>query len=266
MQSFNKGSSDKLQFPLIDIPAGTGLASPCIGATHGFPNPYDDSNISDYLTEVLEVRTEVEAGRYPEAFLAKYYPWGNLPEEIPQALLNEGLSKSNPKGLANVVHMDNPIDLGVALCKWLLKAGVKTRHRSSGSIDFINSIPQTNKKLSDAILVALERAFDIKYYYGIPRPEELANRNITSYPEGSPTHPSFPAGHGAAAGATARVLIDHFDVTEEQAQEIKDAAYLWAQFRTLSGVHYAPDNLAGLKAGGLDVEYLPVAKRVIGKQ
>jgi len=268
MQFFKKGIDKTPAYPLDYIPAGTKLASPCIGNAHGFANPYDDNNIMTYLEEVSQVRADVKAGVYPEAFLAKYYPWGTMPSELPTALLNEGLSKRDPKGLADVVHMDNPMDLGVALCDWLRSKGVKPRHLSSNSIDFINAIPETNKKLADSILGALQKAFDIKYYYGMPRPEELHHEGklLTSYPEGSPTHPAFPAGHGAAAGATAKTLIDHFDVTEEQAAEIRFAAYLWAQFRTFAGVHYALDNIAGLKVGGLEIEYMPVGKKVVGKQ
>ena len=66
-------------------------------------------------------------------------------------------------------------------------------------------------------------------------------------------HPSYPAGHGSAAGATGKFFFDYCNLSATDRIEIRSACYLWAMFRTFAGVHFAVDNLAGLmEIGGLD--------------
>jgi len=126
--------------------------------------------------------------------------------------------------------------------------------------------------------------FYLKWNYGVPRPEEVAwllrsgaiqnsdfdlalneifdvaasvaepgvdrdnAHGFTAYEAGSPTHPSFPAMH--SAGSTCSLWIPTlYDLTPEQYRQtiIMDHAVAYA--RTVAGVHYQQDNLAGLNAG-----------------
>jgi len=131
--------------------------------------------------------------------------------------------------------------------------------------------------------------FFLKWNYGVPRPEEVAWQihsgvftaadevpeglkkkiddlysnmkkidgdkkdrqnavGFTAYPTGSPTHPSFPAMH--SAGSTCSLWIPLiYDLTADQYAETILIDYAVAFARTIAGVHYDQDNLAGLNAG-----------------
>ena len=93
-----------------------------------------------------------------------------------------------------------------------------------------------------------------------------------AYPEGSPTHPAYPAGHAAVAGACATMLKAFFDedyVFEEPVQASADGSRLdpWqgetltaggeinklaaniSLGRDAAGVHYRSDGIDGMKLG-----------------
>ena len=116
--------------------------------------------------------------------------------------------------------------------------------------------------------------FGAKWYCGRPRPEEIAiqvkdgtiqdvpedivaaldympfqnQTAFTAYPEGSPTHPSWPAMHSAAsAGSLWLALV--MDLNATQTCELKKLDYAIAYARTVAGVHYPDDNIDGLNMG-----------------
>merc|ERR1719491_2478680 len=72
--------------------------------------------------------------------------------------------------------------------------------------------------------------------------------NFGQYPEGSPKHPSWPAMHSAASNISfwLRVVMN---LTPEQYCEAKKVDYAVAYARTVAGVHYQGDNIAGLEIG-----------------
>lgn len=261
---FSKGAESELTFPLTSLPMNTGnsrLASPRVGINHGITCPINSENIEELFWEVMDARTQVSKGCFPHEFMEKYYPamWGNYETTIPEPLHIERLSLSRPDGLANVVHMDSPVDVGLAMMTWVLRQGIKPKSLLTGHLDFLNAIPDMIAIMGVNVKSALDKAFDVKYYYGIARPEEVYasmskldnSETMTAYPEGCPTHPSYPAGHGAAAAGCAATIIGHYNMTPEQEKVIKDTAYHWAMYRTLAGVHYGIDNVAGLCVGGL---------------
>lgn len=259
---FGKGCPQKINFPLTEMPNfESDMASPMVGNKHNLEDfPYD--KYAEMLDEVSEVRKMVKMGKFPMSFIKRHFPesWGeyNLGDGF-DILSMEGLSMSNPEGLAHVVHMDSPDDLFKAIQKWIKKNKiVKKSDKKYKHLDFYGNVLALNENLWDKLRTAIRRAFQAKYYFGAARPEEvteeLANIEgelITHYPEGCPTHPSYPAGHGAAAGATGKYVLDQYVLNHAQEKEVLCACYLWAQFRTFAGVHYAIDNLAGLKIGGL---------------
>lgn len=258
IDTFQKGAAPNLLTYPVDQQQLDGLqpcvlASPQVGDNHGLelpPSLFCSAMRHSLAKEVLDVREMVEQSKFPRAFMQKYYPWGEFPEETPAILQAEGLSFSDPKGLANVVHMDNPMDFPNAALKYILMNGGQCKQANEGCNDFIEKVPETVNKLSQAMHRNLVKAFEAKYYFGIERPEEVMTENITAYDEGCPTHPSFPAGHGAAASAVS-VLLKRFNVSDDVEKQVKDAAYVWAMARSLAGVHYGWDNVAGLAMGGL---------------
>jgi hypothetical protein len=93
-----------------------------------------------------------------------------------------------------------------------------------------------------------------------------------AYPEGSPLHPSYPAGHAAIAGACAVVLktcfdgsmllpgcvepsadglslIARSDYSPTVGDEIDKLAFNIAMGRNWAGIHYRSDAVAGLRLG-----------------
>ncbi len=73
-------------------------------------------------------------------------------------------------------------------------------------------------------------------------------QDFTAYPEGSPGHPSWPAMHAAASGLSFWLSIV-LDLTPEQHCQTKLIDYAVAWGRTVAGVHFEDDNIAGLDMG-----------------
>ena len=264
MQEFSKGSAgNTLVFPFtqqsINSLTPSSLASPRVGAMHGVQLPTEFSDLQPWAEEIERVRSEVSRDEFPRWFMDKYFPatWGVFPDSIPGPLKDERLSFYNPKGLANVVHMDNPLDLGKAIHAWLLRNNYRPiLSTTTGHVEFLDNVCEAMRIMTNYVTDALDKSFAVKYYYGVARPEEVLSYNMTYYSEGCPTHPSFPAGHGAAAGGTAKYFLDYFDLDSDAIFVVRTSAYIWAMARSLAGVHYAQDNLAGLWVGGLnDVTY-----------
>ena len=117
--------------------------------------------------------------------------------------------------------------------------------------------------------------FGIKWFVGMPRPEEVAFKiasgqittgppaalvedikafnltaapNFTAYPEGSPPHPSWPAMHSAGSAASFWLPVV-LDLTPKQLCQIKLTDWAVSYARTVAGVHYVTDNIAGLNLG-----------------
>jgi len=272
MQYFNKGAgNNKLAFPItrkqLEALTPNSMVSVRVGRTHGMYPPAalcNDAALEVALQEVEEVLALVEADTYPQAFTDKYYDgaWGEAPKDIPEPLahahkvfaLDAPLSFDDPKGLASVVRMDHPMDLGRVMADWLFDQGYRPSNLTTNHFDFVQATAGNMGELNKKVTRALDVAFDVKWYYGKPRPEEKAGKNITRYAEGAPGHTSWPAGHGAVAAATMKHFADtwsRFDaktrtyksMTTAVLKQLYDAAYVWAMARTFAGVHYGVDNI-----------------------
>lgn len=265
LQRFDEGITPALTYPLTEIPGRrNGLHSPRIGKQNNL-KPFDFTKYQEYLEEVLEVRLRCGKNEYAYDFLAKHYPkaWGRMPTDMPAPLTLAGVTTKDVSTCEDAVRMDTPLDLGLFILRWLRDKNALKPKVGSNSVAFLESQPKAINGLSFRIFEALEKAFETKYYFGVARPSQIFERiynrpakTIEAYDH--PIHPSYPAGHGAAAGATAQFFYDYFDLETEDWIAIRNAAYLFAQFRTFAGVHYAVDNLAGLQVGGLDVGFASV--------
>eukprot|EP00563_Minutocellus_polymorphus_P020958 CAMPEP_0197734258 /NCGR_PEP_ID=MMETSP1434-20131217/44330_1 /TAXON_ID=265543 /ORGANISM="Minutocellus polymorphus, Strain CCMP3303" /LENGTH=297 /DNA_ID=CAMNT_0043321667 /DNA_START=1 /DNA_END=895 /DNA_ORIENTATION=- len=72
--------------------------------------------------------------------------------------------------------------------------------------------------------------------------------DFTAYPPGSPVHPSWPAMHSAASNWSFGCQILYNPTPAMVCEAIKtDYAVSWA--RTVAGVHFKEDNIAGLNIG-----------------
>jgi len=116
--------------------------------------------------------------------------------------------------------------------------------------------------------------FGAKWHAGRARPEEIAwliqsgrvhapqkvhrrlNRlrgftsagAFTKYREGSPMYPSWPAMHSAASNISFWLQVV-MNLTTEQVCEAKKLDYAVAYARTVAGVNFEDDNIAGLSMG-----------------
>ena len=271
MQRFAKGAGDvKPVSPLtssnISALGAHGMVSLVPGKSHGLCMPAalcNDAARATALKEVLKVREDVKAGAMPRWLMRKYYPdeWGDFPETIPEPLarahekfnLPAPLSFNDPAGLADVVHMDNPIDLGLILHRWLLDQGAISKDADEEGYDFLANVTDAMEDMGRAGARAARKAFEAKCWFMLPRPEEVhGSKDITAYDEGSPAHSTYPAGHGAIAFGEARYLMKSFVLVGEDGKRIPlpmyilkplfDSAYIWAMARTMAGVHFAVDN------------------------
>ena len=93
------------------------------------------------------------------------------------------------------------------------------------------------------------------YPYGASDPDGTA---FTAYEEGSPRHPSWPAMHSAASNISFWMQV-MFKLTDAQVCEAMKIDYGVSYARTIAGVHYKQDNLAGLNMGK-EVIRLDIAK------
>jgi hypothetical protein len=122
-------------------------------------------------------------------------------------------------------------------------------------------------------------SFLLKWHAGVPRPEEVAwliysglydeNDGVpadlveliksfqlknaiefTAYTGGSPMHPSWPAMHSVASTCSIWIPVIA-KLTPEQYCEALRVDYGVSYARTVAGVHYEQDNLAGLNLGML---------------
>lgn len=192
--------------------------------------------------------------------------------------------------VAEAVHDEYPGELQVELIEWLWSQNVTLNteiipFRSKS--DFVGRNVAMASMNTWAIGAVSPFNFYLKWYAGRPRPEEvaflIANRNLTvhehgvppdlvklidqlelttpmsytGYPEGSPRHPSWPAMHSAASSASFWLAV-MLNLTPEQYCEALRVDYFTAFARTVAGVHYRTDNIAGLNLGQeLMAELLP---------
>lgn len=238
--------------------AGSGLVDPRIGKRNGLfaPSFPGDSNFEKELAEVVAVRMSVLRGEMPKWFFERY----NIQAELTPVIAREAqftadlLGVSLAEGLADLVRMDSPTDLGRILIRHLAGEGVKLNDPVD-HVGFIETHVQTLDIVGKVVHAALEAAFEAKYFFGRPRPgavmierePALAAEVFAQY--NWPYHPAYPAGHGAAAGATLAALIHVFDLTDEQELMALNSCAQFAMARTHAGMHYANDNIAGMILG-----------------
>jgi len=268
MYNFNKGMGENsCTFPItkeqIDNLKPCRIVNIKEGNNHGIKIP-DDFDIIKSTYEIIDVRFDVGNDNFPYWFMDKYYPFEGDYEFPSEVLSIEGLCESNPKDLANIVRMDSPTDMPKAVLKWLTHPDynqkVNVKKWTANYVNFLETIPDVEEQISDGVKRALHKTFEVKYFYGLARPEEVwkeitgfeHTENITAYPEGCPSHPTFPAGHsGAAAGGVVPIIKELDKLSPKQLKIVLDTAYSWSMFRSLAAVHFSDDNIAGLIIGGL---------------
>lgn len=257
--SFKKGANKEQlpEFPLtkkqLETMPVSMMVDPCEGQMHGVALPERLSTAEgryEAAMEVVSVVQKTSRGEFPAEFMTKWHPAGREIKKIPEALAYAGFQDSDPQQLAIAVHMDLPWDFPSIMLRWLMSGQTPLKRLPHDHSVFQSSMIHPMEDMLDHIKLHMKKGFDVKYFHGIARPEEALEYNCTIYPEGSPTHPSFVAGHACAASCV-YVLMKKFDLDDDIKAALEDAAYVWAMSRSLAGVHYPEDNVEGLKLGKL---------------
>ena len=184
--------------------------------------------------------------------------------------------------VAEAVHDEFPgIYHNQMIANWLATPGNAVFYNDiipkTGNKDFIRGPVMLSQMIGYAIRAVGPCDFTLKWGVGRARPEEIAWKvyqgdfayeedafdevkksildmnlksatDFTAYAEGSPKHPSWPAMHSAASAAS--FWLDFvMDLTEDQLCEARMLDYSVSYARTVAGVHYPSDNIAGLIAG-----------------
>ena len=266
---FNKGAEFKLDYPMIEAPdLPTRLHNPG-DARPGRVTPPKQSGMYDLLIEVMDVVQKVQKNIYPLEFMERYFPahWGEFrPHDLPEALIEAVYGDRKYQNVANLsvraeaVRMDDPRVLALVFKKIVASYGqFKLKdHRNYKHFDFHGVTSDFNVGLEIEMEKNIKECFANKYYYGVPRPEELhkevfpeLNQNaFTAYVEGCPNHPSFPAGHGTYAGTILAYYLNNLQLTPDVILILRTTSFRWSMWRTWAGVHYGPDNMAGLMIVG----------------
>jgi len=247
-QTFQKGHLNEVEYPLSSLPlVSDGAEMVMLGENlYEAPAPTmpGDDGFQAELDEVMRVRNDVLNGVWPTWFFQDHGMSATPPSTFKQV----GVHVGDPEAAAGLVHMDDPMDLGVLMRNYLL--GLIQRPEGQHGM-FLENIPGFNAKLATAVNDALLAAAETKQFFGRPRPEEMLCFNMTHYPEGCPKHPAYPAGHGAAAGATFAVLESHFaaHLSSNLLEYVRDACLQFSIYRVLAGVHFADDCQIGFLLG-----------------
>ena len=262
--TYQKGCGENiLKYPLtqeqLDNLIPCDLVNPMVGKNHGLKIP-EDFNLKEAAKEIVKVRLEVANGIYPRWFMEKYWCYDfPMPTHLPKAFEINGLSFDNPAGLADIVHMDDPLDFPLSLKKVFTnpkyggKANVK-KHTNKYK-QFIETVVDVNETITDYQKKFIRKCFETKWYFGTPRMEEVTEFGplATAYKFGSPTHCSIIQGHETLSQAGFLALHHSLDLSPSQIEEGLYASYLWGQFRCLAGVHYGIDGIMSiLLVGGFD--------------
>lgn len=265
---FSKGwrGSEPLAFPVTEttVPPGgehSDLVSPRPGHPHGLDSPLypGGAGFDEALAEVIETRLMVLRGRWPSGFLTRHHPRSTFdPERIPGPLAMVIGNELDPVAAAGSVVGDHPLGLILAIHNWLRgKGAVLKRHPATGHEMFLEDRFFVTENLSDRQKKLATKAVEAKYWFGLIRPESAAKLDgglFTASVKGCPCHPSYPALHATAASAASGFRAE-YELKKEWAWEIFDTVYHHSMYRTFGAFHYAQDNVAGMKLGGMWEKY-----------
>ena len=251
MKTFQKGAGDfLLTYPCrySDVPYDIGVVNPCDGRRHGVRAPhciYSDE-YAEEAEMLIRVAMDVERDKWPDY----YFDYCGIDSELSPVLRAVGLQEQDPKGCANAVRMDQPGELWQAIVDYSAREGIPQAPEEKG-IRFLDRYVTPNKPFGDNLEESMKRAFEVKYFYGLARPEEYFNApNFAQYPEGCPPHPSYVAGHGCVGGVANRTFREEFPHAQRKHLEaVELATRQFAHFRDLARVHTRQDSYEGWVLG-----------------
>lgn len=253
-----------------------------------FPAPLMPEDGDAFWGELVEVAKKVKYAKDGKTFASikdeeeahLQHPALDTTKDFVSEFIRDKYNLTKVAQGAELVHKDFPNKILSDLCVHLLSNGARIRPLlpEVGFSRFTDGPVLFSHLVGWAVHTVSPTAFATKWYHGRPRPEEVIGawarkeieapqwadvmlsslvdveavikdeRSFTMYPEGSPNHPSYPAMHGAAAGASVLFGVI-FDLTDEELDLVRRTAMNVAIFRDFAGVHYRQDSLLGLHIG-----------------
>ena len=259
------------------------LKDPVTGAEIKPVYPGDEGFWEEMITVV-----ESQIARESRESASGVYGWPNTWEERNVVSLSPWPDSSTSyeglglRDVAEAVNGEYPAYHQQIFIKKLFKDGVKLDIGLGQPIrsanDFIGK-PVRMAVINTWVFEAVAPVnFMLKWHFGLPRPEEVAHKifrgdfteddnvptelvekiqamdldnphDFTAYKQtGSPFHPAFPAMHSAGSSCSLW-LAALCDLAPYQFLEALRVDYAVAMGRTVAGVHYEQDNIAGLNIG-----------------
>lgn len=250
--NFQKGHPEPLIAPLrLSRIAGTesNLVNPRDGASNGVPAPYEAGSElhKEEINAITDARMEVLRGRWP----ASYFKFCDINPEPSGFLSQAGVTMSDPESAADFVRMDSPDELFNAIIRWAATEGIPLKHQQPNCIDFLGRMIHPFTYFSQLVSERMELAFEAKYQYLQPRPEELICPNFGHY--GCPNHPENPAGHGTFAGAAYKAFMQTHNPEPFQAEDVMQGTLMLAHLRDIAGMHLRQASRNGWELGACNI-------------
>lgn len=257
--AFKKGHGKDVYYPcdMDAIGKQTMLVNPCPGQRHGTPEPFwpGSPEYDEQMDALVRVAMDVERDIWP----AWYFEYCGVDTELSPVLRAVGLDESDPKGCADAVRMDQPGELWSALINYSAEEKVDPEPHLYQDVGqrFLERYVYPAEEFHTELTRAMRGIFEVKYYWGVERPEEtVRSANFSQYPEGCPMHPSYGAGHGCVGGVANRVYKKRFPHANPQHfHHVEMATRQFAHFRDLARVHTKQDSDLGWRFGNGEYSY-----------
>eukprot|EP00588_Corethron_pennatum_P005334 CAMPEP_0194284666 /NCGR_PEP_ID=MMETSP0169-20130528/28246_1 /TAXON_ID=218684 /ORGANISM="Corethron pennatum, Strain L29A3" /LENGTH=593 /DNA_ID=CAMNT_0039030551 /DNA_START=184 /DNA_END=1965 /DNA_ORIENTATION=+ len=233
---------------------------------------HPSANPKDFFWKELRDVLEVRAVRLRGGGLRD----GGLPWEVPIMWSNYTYADA-----AKAVHNEYPGKIQADFIQTIAASGPINVDESiiplNSNAKFVGSIVMLAALNTWAVMAVGPTNFALKWKHGRVRPEEIvwliaqnkltqrdgvpldilrtirtlnlpSPSSFTAYSEGCPNHPSYPAMHSAASSISFWLSVV-LDLTPQQEEEARRLDYAVSYARTVAGVHFVSDNVAGMTLG-----------------
>ena len=223
----------------------------------------DDNELAADIREYCHVFTDSKS-EWPFDMFTDRGIAAHIPEPLEPVVQNasgmtiEDMTEDEvSKTCADLVHMDEPLELAQQISQWCRSKGdkpVNSRTDKKTTIDFVADVVEPPEYMLSGLADAMRRCFQEKSFWDQARPEEymrvragLGHQVTTAYPEGCPPHAERPAGHGVFAGYITERARQYYG--DKHADVFAQTGQHLALWRVLAGVHTPRSCIEGYNIG-----------------
>lgn len=218
----------------------------------------DENELAADIRDYCHTFTDAQAGDWPHDMFKDRSIDPLIPAplwDIVHKSVMDG--KSLPASCADLVHMDEPLELAQQISQWCRSNGdkpVNSLTDKKTTIDFVADVVEPPEYMLSGLADAMRRCFQEKSFWDQARPEEymrvragLGHQVTTAYPEGCPPHAERPAGHGVFAGYITERARQYYG--DKHADVFAQTGQHLALWRVLAGVHTPRSCIEGYNIG-----------------